>query len=245
MLLRLPKKPGLFITATDTNVGKTLVAGAIARILTNQHLNVATFKPIATGCRHTREGLVNSDAEFLAWCSNSKFPLSVINPITYAIPAAPALCERLEHKKIDFEIIKTSYQYICDNSDLVIVEGIGGIKVPLSENIELRDIAASFNLPTVIVARPNLGTLNHTLLTIESCRNANINIAGVIITPFSEPKADFAYENAAKIIEEFGNVEILAVLPYDESTDTENCIVGSVIINELEKQNWQRIAGLK
>ena len=90
--LNLPKKPGLFITATDTAAGKTVVAGAIAKILTDKGLKVGVFKPIATGCHQTWEGLVAYDTEFLATCANSDLPLSAITPIGLVTAAAPIVC---------------------------------------------------------------------------------------------------------------------------------------------------------
>jgi dethiobiotin synthetase len=173
--LNLPKANGLFITGTDTGVGKTLVAGGIAKILNQAGYTVGVFKPIATGCKHHHEGLVNADAEFLRYWSNCDFELSVINPVGFVTPASPVVCEEFERRYVDFTAIQTAYESICQASDFVIVEGIGGIRVPISGDVDVLELAKAFGLPVVIVARPYLGTINHTLLTIDAIRAAGSN----------------------------------------------------------------------
>jgi dethiobiotin synthetase len=107
--LNLPKKSGLFITGTDTGVGKTLITGAIAAILRGQGLKVGVLKPIASGCRHEREGLVSSDAEFLSVCAEAEYPLSIITPVCYVTPAAPLTSAEIEGRAVDYEAIKAAY----------------------------------------------------------------------------------------------------------------------------------------
>lgn len=240
--LNLPAKKGLFITGTDTSVGKTLIAGAIAKILTDQNHKVGVFKPIATGCRKDRNGLISSDTEFLAFCSNSEFPLSVINPVTYQIPAAPIVCEKREKNKIDFEHIASIYKYICENSDIVIVEGIGGVRVPLTDNVDLLALAKEFNLPTIIVARPNLGTINHTLLTIDAVRSAGLHLAGVIITGLDVLNEDIAEITAPRTIADCANTPILSIVPLDEESDIEKALLGQTVLEELAEFDWAKLA---
>lgn len=240
--LYLPPKSGLFITGTDTGVGKTLIAGAIARILSEQGVNVGVFKPVATGCRHSREGLVSSDAEFLAYCAGCEYPLSVLNPIRYATPAAPIVSADFENREVDFEHIASAYKYICDNSDLVIVEGIGGICVPISAQVEVLDLAVEFNLPVVIVSRPDLGTINHTLLTADAVRGANLNLAGVVINGYNEAQAGPAETTCPQVIANCGNVNVLSVVPFDETADIETGNLGEVIIDSLLDCDWVRLA---
>ncbi len=242
--LELPKKAGLFITATDTGVGKTVVSGAICANLVAQGLKVAPFKPFASGCRRDREGLVNSDTEFLAHCSQTDLPLSTINPITYTTPAAPILCEQLEHRSIDFEALSRAYYNICKDSDIVVVEGIGGIRVPLSDSIDLLDFASNLDLATIVVARPNLGTINHTLLTIDALRSRGIYVAGVIINGYNTDTADIVTENNAEIIATQGKVEILAIVPHSQKVNTEKLILPEEITEAISTINLQAIAGL-
>ena len=170
--LELPKMRGLFVTGTDTGVGKTLVAGGIARLLRDEGLKVGVFKPVATGCREQYEGLVNADSEFLRMCSDCDLELSVISPVGYVTPAAPIVCEGHERRRVDFELIAECYKRICEESDVVIVEGIGGVRVPISGDVDVIAMMKWFGLPVVVVTRPDLGTINHTLLTIDAVRGA-------------------------------------------------------------------------
>lgn len=241
MNLKLTQHKGLFITATDTGVGKTLIAGAIAKILSEKPKRIGVFKPVATGCRKTKQGLVSQDAEFLAHCVSNEFGIDIINPIKFAKPAAPFACEKAENRKVDFVKIAVAYNQICQKSDFVIVEGIGGVRVPITEDIDVLSLAKMFNLPVIIVARPNLGTINHTLLTIDAVRRAGLSLAGVIINGYDENTIDFAEKTNAAVIEELGKVKILAVVPYDKQTNTEKGIIGDTVLNSLSKIDWQKI----
>ncbi|MFA6187080.1 MAG: dethiobiotin synthase [Phycisphaerae bacterium] len=241
MEINFAKHKGLFITATDTGVGKTVISGAIAKILRQAGKNVGVFKPIATGCRDTIDGLVSEDTEFLSYCADNKFTLNDITPITYSTPAAPLACEIAEHRKVDIEKIVTAYNYICSKTDCVIVEGIGGIRVPITDGLDVLGMAKAFGLPVVIVARPNLGTINHTLLTIDAVRSANLPLAGVIINGYDESRADFAWQSAPAIIADIGKTQILAVVPFDDRTNTEKGIIGDSIIAGLSDVDWVKI----
>jgi dethiobiotin synthetase len=240
--LNLPKKNGLFITGTDTSVGKTLIAGAIAKILTDKGLKVGVFKPVATGCISHWEGLVSRDSEFLACCANSNLRLTVINPVAYVTAAAPIVSAAEEHRPIDFKKIAIVYDEICRNCDIVIVEGIGGIRVPLTDQFDLRDLAAEFGLPVVIVSRPHLGTINHTLMTIDSVRAANLKIAGVVINGYDSLQSTIAEETAGQVISQCGNVAILADVPFDETASVEELKLGEVIIPSLAEVDWVNLA---
>lgn len=239
--LHLPKAKGLFITGTDTGVGKTVIAGGIARLLIQQGMKVGVFKPIASGCRSEREGLISDDAEFLSFCADSDLPLTVINPITFLTPAAPVTCIEHEHRPMDYEQIAAAYTYICENSDAVIVEGIGGAMVPITETETILDLAVEFDLPTLIVARPNLGTINHTLLTIRAVRDAGLPLAGVIINGYDAFSADLAEETAPDVIARFGNTNILAAVPRDDGISVEKGQLGRAVTEALGIWDWKSL----
>jgi dethiobiotin synthetase len=241
MKIEFAKHKGLFITGTDTGVGKTLIAGAIAKIISQSGKQVGVFKPVATGCRKTKAGLVSEDAEFLKNCTNAELGLDVINPVKFEIPAAPPACEKAENKKVSIKKIAAAYEQICQKSDFVIVEGIGGIKVPITAQIDVLKLAKAFKLPVVFVARPNLGTINHTLLTIDAIRRAGLSLAGVVINGYDEKTKDFAEQTNARIIEKLGKVKILAVVPFDDKTNIEKCIIGRKILKTLRKVNWLKL----
>jgi len=259
MNLNFPKHKGFFITGTDTGIGKTLIAGAIAKILSQTcpeqgrrkgkntcqtkpwRRRVGVFKPIATGCKKTKKGLVSDDAEFLAYCADSKFCLDVINPVKFNIPAAPFACEKAENIKVDLGKIAVAYKQICKKSDFVIVEGIGGIKVPITKNIDVLGLVKLFNLPVVIVARSKLGTINHTLLTIDAIRRAGLSLAGIIINGYDEKTKDVAEKTNTAIIEKLGKVKIIAVVPFDNKTNMKKFIIGKKVLKALRNIDWLKI----
>ncbi|MGB8227008.1 MAG: dethiobiotin synthase [Sedimentisphaerales bacterium] len=249
MNLNFPKHKGLFITGTDTDVGKTLITGAIAKILSQtcpeqgrrKGKNIGVFKPIATGCKRTKQGLVSKDAKFLACCAKSKFSLDVINPVKFKIPAAPFACEKAENRKVDFRKIAAAYKQICKKSDFVIVEGIGGIKVPITKNIDVLALAKAFKLPVIVVARSKLGTINHTLLTIDTIRRAGLLLAGVIINGYDEKTKNIAEKTNAEIINKLGKVKIIATVPFDNKTNMKKFIIGQKIFKALRNIDWKKI----
>jgi dethiobiotin synthetase len=241
MNLKFPKHKGLFITGTDTGVGKTLIAGAIAKILQQKGKKVGVFKPVATGCKKIEQGLVSEDAEFLAHCADSKFALDVINPITFEIPAAPFACEKAEGRKVNFKKITDAYKQICKKTDFVIIEGIGGIRVPITKDIDVLSLAKAFNLPLAVVARSKLGTINHTLLTIDAVRSAGLSLAAVLINGYDESTKDPAEKTNAEIIEKFSKVKIIVIVPFDDTTNMEKFFIGQKILNALQSIDWTRM----
>jgi dethiobiotin synthetase len=240
--LKLPKKAGLFITGTDTGVGKTLVAGAIARILSDKGRKVGVFKPIATGCRRDWEGLVSDDTEFLANCANSNLSLSTITPVGYLTPAAPIVSAAREGRPIDFTGIANAYRQVCEDSDIVLVEGIGGVRVPLTEEFDLLDLAVEFGLPVVVVSRANLGTINHTLMTLDCIRAAQLKIAGVVINGYDATEATVAEDTAGEVITKCSGAGVLAVVPFDETVSIEQPSLGETIVSSLLDCDWAKLA---
>jgi len=224
------KGNGLFITGTDTGVGKTMVAGAIAQQLAERGRQVGVFKPIATGCRMTREGLVSTDAEFLAHCVDSPFSLDQINPIRYQEPLAPMVAVEQTGRQIDWETLELAYNNIVDCSEVVIVEGIGGLMVPITRDYLVLDMMADMNLPVVIVARSQLGTINHTMLTIHACRQRKLQIAGIVINGYRADCDDTAQQSNPQVIQDISGVPVLAVIPYD----TDSCVERGVLADQVK-----------
>ena len=240
--LNLPKKPGLFITGTDAGVGKTVIAGAIAKILTDNGLKAGVFKPIAVGCRHCWDGIVSHDTEFLADCANSDLPLSTITPVGYITPAVPIVGAAREGKPMDFDKIAAAYKQICSDSDLVIVEGISGVRTPLTPEFDLLDLAVEFALPVVIVAGLSPGTVNHTLMTIDCVRAAELKIAGIVINGYNAVEETVTANTAPQVIAQCADVDILANVPFDETVDLEEPNLGEIIVGALMDCDWAKLA---
>lgn len=241
MELNLPKAKGIFVTGTDTGVGKTLIAGGIAKILKDAGKRVGVFKPIASGCSHTNEGLVNHDSEFLRYHSHCDHSLSIINPVGYVTPAAPIVCEEHENRLVDFGAMADAYNMICADSDVVVVEGIGGVRVPISEGVDVLEMAKWFDLPVVVVTRPDLGTINHTLMTVDAIRGAGLNLAGVVISGYDALNASLAEETLPQVLTEFADIDILTIVPKDEDSDVEACKLGELTVEALTDCDWQEI----
>lgn len=212
-MLRPPAIPGLLITGTDTEVGKTVIAAAIADWFRKTGVRVAVFKPVATGCVKRREGLVSEDAEFLAHCAGTRQPLDIICPQRYVEPLAPAIAADRAQQPLDWDAVQRALTMLEENNDVLIVEGVGGLRVPLDAKHTFIDVARWLNLPAVVVARPGLGTINHTLLTLDALRQAAIEPAGVVINRYPAESASIAEESNPRAIERWGKTRVLAVVP--------------------------------
>ncbi len=234
--------PGLFITATDTEVGKTVIAGAIANYFLRRGLRVAVSKPMASGCVHRREGLVSEDAEFLASCADARFPLDLICTQRYKEPLAPAVAADRAKQPLDWAMIDRSLKLMASESDVIIVEGVGGIMVPLDREHTTLDLAKWLKLPTVIVARAGLGTINHSLLTIDALKRAGVKVAGVVINRHPPDTPGTAEETNPRWIEKFGKVPILAIVPNDPRL--RHPPLPGTIRSAIDMVDWGRFAGV-
>lgn len=231
--------PGLFVTGTDTEVGKTLVAGAIADWFRRRHRRVGVLKPMATGCEHRREGLVSQDAEFLAHCADARFPLDVICPVRYAEPLAPAVAADRAGQPVDWDAVARSLRMIQDDSDVLVVEGVGGAMVPLDAKHTVLDLAKWLRLPAVVVARAGLGTINHTLLTVQALRAEGVEVAGVVVNRYPPDGASVAEETNPRAIERWGKVPVLCIVPDEKPTDAK---FPAGVIAAVEQVDWGRLA---
>jgi dethiobiotin synthetase len=166
-------KRGIFITGTDTGVGKTYVTALILAELRRRGVKVAAFKPIACGKggRH--------DAEIYAKLMDGEEPLDVINPVYLKRPLAPSVAAKLEGRRIDLGKVFARYKMLAAKYDVVLVEGAGGLLVPIKRGYFVADLAKELRLPVVIVARLGLGTINHSLLTVRQSRG--LRIAGIVL----------------------------------------------------------------
>ncbi len=213
-MLAAVRKPGLFVTGTDTGVGKTVAAAAIARYFRTRGRRVGVCKVAATGCERRREGLVSPDAEYLAHWADATEPLDVVCPQRWAEPLAPAVAGGREGRMIDWTAVRSSLVEVAGRNEVVVVEGVGGVMVPMDEQHTVLDVARWLMLPTVVVARPGLGTINHTLLTVNALRAAGVPVAGVVVNRYPPPdEADVAAETNPAAIAWWGKVPVLCLCP--------------------------------
>jgi len=218
----IPAK-GLFITGTDTGVGKTVVAAAIARHMSLKSFSVAVLKPVTSGAVEKGGSLVSEDAELLRWASGCEAPVNLTSPYVLRDAIAPSEAARHEGREISFEPIREAYEQLAASHDLVIVEGAGGLLVPLAQDLLVADLPVRLGLPLLIVARPDLGTVNHTLMTCECALARHIRVMGIIINnQAGSPGA--AEEYAPRLISELAAVPLLGVLPRIEASDDRDLI---------------------
>ncbi len=235
------KARGLFVTGTDTEVGKTVIAGGIARILKDKGQSVGVFKPVASGCRNDRGGLVSQDAEFLAHCSDSTATLDQICPVRFREPLAPEVAVNRGAEPIELDVIRTYYNRMAPTQDVMIVEGVGGLLVPLGQDLCVADLVGQMDLPLLIVAKPELGTINHTLLTIEAARARGLRVAGIVINSYVADTASVAEETNPAAIERASGVKVLTIVPKDLDTHVGRGGIGEAVLFALEQIDYEAI----
>ena len=205
---------GIFITGTDTGVGKTYVATGIASALSSRGVDVGVMKPAETGCRIRAGKLVPSDALSLMKAANVHDALSNVNPYRFRNPLAPLVAAELEGKKIAEDKILSAWYTLSRRHEFMIVEGAGGIMVPLTEKYLYRDLAVALGLPVLIVARPGLGTINHTLLTISVLQERDITISGIVVNYADSGKTGPAEKTSPAVIERISGVKIIGIVQH-------------------------------
>lgn len=169
---------GWFVTGTDTGVGKTLVAEALLAALAAAGRRAVGMKPVASGCEVVGGALRSDDAMRLAAAGILKVSYDFINPFAYAPPVAPHLAARAEDRPIDLDLIERRYRALARDAEAVVVEGIGGWRVPVDDTRTMADLARRLGLPVLLVVGVRLGCLNHALLTAEAVVRDGCRLAG-------------------------------------------------------------------
>lgn len=207
-------KKGYFITGTDTGVGKTIVTATLALTLRRQGFKVAVMKPVETGCREEGGRLLPQDALFLRTTSKCTAPLELITPYAFSRPLAPALAAELAGTTIDIKRIRWCYEQLLSRHDIVLVEGAGGLLVPLTDQVTMLDLAVSLNLSLFVVARNVLGTINHTSLTVAVARR-RCAVLGVVLNHTEPPTVgDLAQLSNHQSLRRWSGAPICCELPY-------------------------------
>ncbi len=210
-----------FVTGTDTGVGKTTFGLALLRAAAARGLSTAAMKPAETGCEDRPEGdRYPQDASSLLITSTLRVDLDVVCPFRLREPLAPAVAARLEGTEIALDEIERSFRYLVKMApDLLVVEGAGGLLVPLTETMTMADLAAALALPLIIVARDSLGTINHTLLTASRARSSGLEIAGVVLCESVRGTSEMTARRNAEEIARWGDVEVLGWLRHGAPLD--------------------------
>lgn len=203
---------GIFVTGTDTGVGKTLVAVSLVRALVRHGVRVSVMKPVASGSEQTPLGLRNSDAQALVQAANVAAPYEVVNPYCYFPPISPHIAAEEAHMPVDLRVIAQCFRSQQSRADFVVVEGAGGWHAPISASQTMEALALSLDLPVLLVVAMRLGCLNHALLSRRAIEGSGARLAGWVA---NEPDPGFErrqdnLESLARLMDRAP----LAVLPF-------------------------------
>ena len=210
-----PMRHGIFITGTDTGVGKTIVSAALAVALKRDGRSVGVMKPVETGIADSH--MTQSDTARLRAVVDSKDPLETLCPYRFPLPLAPLAAAQAEQKTIDVNTIRHAYRLLADRYDYTVVEGAGGVLVPITPRTDVADLIACLNLPVVIVGRSGLGGINHARLTIESLRRRKIKIVALVLNrtvPVRTKTARIQEQTTVSLLRQETSLPVLGPIPY-------------------------------
>ena len=201
-----------FITGTDTGVGKTSITAGLAGSMRKLGVNVGVMKPIASGIPQ-KTGFKSSDVDIIVEASQTKDSEDLINPVFLPIPTSPYDATKLLSLPVDMPLILTTFTKLLSIHDVLLVEGIGGIMTPITKNFFVADMIKVMGIETIIVTRATLGTLNHTMMTYQLCKDYGIKVKGLVINNFDE-KGTAAEKNTPITLHEITGLDILGVVPF-------------------------------
>ena len=198
----------IFVTGTDSNVGKTFITAGLAATMQSLGYSTCVYKPIQTGA--LGNGFLQSPD--LAFVKNIDPYIKTYSSYLLKSAANPSIAAETENITIDKNLIKNDYEQICKEHDCIITEGTGGIMTPLAPEYLVSDMIKTLNLPIVIIVKPDSGTVNQTLLTINQAVSKGLNVRGVIINNFPENTKDINIKTAPRLIEEYSDAKVLGII---------------------------------
>lgn len=232
----MPK--GFFITGTDTGVGKTVIAAALIKAIGLLGIKTGAMKPVETGCMREGDTLVPSDGMFLKEIAHMDEALNQVTPCCFEHPLSPLAAADLEETAVDLSRIQKVFKELSARYEAIVVEGIGGLLVPLKEDYSALDLAKYFSLPVIVVARPGLGTINHTLLTVNYAIKQGIAVAGIVINYSRPPEGTLAEETNAQFIKKLSPVPVIGVFPYLDDMSSES--IEKTVLENLDMEIIKR-----
>jgi dethiobiotin synthetase len=206
-------KSGIFVTGTDTEVGKTFVCAAIVRACKAEGLDVGYMKPVASGCELRDGQLTSEDVEAVMSAGDLTDPADMVCPVRYELPASPFQASLKEGERFTGNAVRHAFDHIQQH-DYVVVEGIGGLSVPITRDVHVFDLASMLELPVIIVAANRLGVINHTLLTVEVARTHGLRVRGIVMNRVTPADDDVTVISNAQELSTLTGLPILAEIPY-------------------------------
>lgn len=211
---------GLFVTGTDTDVGKTWISCLITRQLLASGHRVGVYKPACSGSSVDSAGTEYwPDLRALLEAVGGEVPLDRVCPQRFAEPLAPPVAAQRAGATVNSQRLRNGVDWWRENCDVLIVEGVGGLLCPMTDTETIADLAVDLGFPLLLVARPNLGTINHSLLTLDVCRTHKLNVSGVVLNQASDDvvASEFVASNAEQI-QRFGKVPVLGYCEFATET---------------------------
>lgn len=227
--------PAIFVTGTDTGVGKTLVTAALAHHFSAKGLKVGVMKPIETGVADP--GKPGADALLLRWAAAATDAAEFIAPYRFTLPAAPCQAATQAKTPIEVDRIIAAYHHLRQGKDLVLVEGAGGLMVPVRGGYIMADLARQMALPLLVVSHPRLGTLNHTLLTTFAARAMGLELCGFIINQMPSQPEEVA-KGVPHLLASLASADLLGVLPEVFGSDQDKVRALAMHIEQLPAYRW-------
>ena len=224
---------GIFITGTDTGVGKTLLAASLAAFLRDRGYRVGVMKPAETGCPESDGTLIPQDALRLKEAAGCAEPIETICPYSFAEPLAPSIAAERSNRKIDVDLLLSTYGEISAKYDVTLVEGAGGLMAPLLPSYTYADFALVLKLPVLVVAANKLGVINHLLLTLEHAGCRGLKVLGYVLNRISNENS-LAAETNREVLFGLTGVPCLGELPFIEMAGTQKTFPLDLFESELD-----------
>lgn len=231
------KSKGIFIIGIDTEIGKTTIAAGLSNLLFRKGIEIGVMKPFATGIKQYSKDFKSLDTKMLKDASGNKDNDNIINPFFYSIPTAPYLAKKILklNENIDIEEILNKYKEIENRHDFTIVEGIGGLMVPLSKDFSVADLASIINIPIILITSNRIGSINHIIMTYRLAILYKLKITGIIINnkcKYLETYYKLITNSLPRVVEELTQCKVLATIPYIKKPTAKK------IANILEKYDF-------
>ena len=207
------KLRGVFITGIDTEIGKTEIACGFAWVLRKNEIKVGVMKPFATSSKIYSKDYKSQDTAKLAKAAGVGDPDETLNPVFFALAASPLMAAEISHKPINLKKVIEKFMFLKKKYDFIVVEGIGGVMVPITDKVSLLHIVRKMNLPVIIVSRPKLGSINHTVMTINACREFKVPIVGIIFNQMPI-RPNIVESMTPFYIERLTKTKTLSVIPF-------------------------------
>ena len=211
-----------FIAGTDTGVGKTMITAALVREFARRGLRSVGMKPVAAGCERHGDALLSDDVMQLRAASNVAAQLNLINPYAFEPPIAPHIAAQQAGADIELDMIVQAFENLQQQADVVVVEGVGGFRVPLGATVDTADLAQILDIPVILVVGMRLGCISHALLTVEAIQARGLAMAGWVANRIDPGMAAFE-ENLAALQQRIP-APCLAVVPWNGEPDFSSLI---------------------